>query len=210
MRKLAVLAFALIIITSFAFPRPTLASPGLFSLSDFFSDWFFPTPPQRHSFPRRTPRSIPVASFVEATPTPTPEPSQTPSLSNRSTPTPSPGASTDIRRDYIMNQINTYRKSLGLSEVQTDPYTCNFATTRAKEISTGFNHDGFNNRLNNHTLPYPGYYTITENIAETSNYQQVETLWQNSPGHAENMRADTPYVCVESFGNDYAYEGWKP
>jgi uncharacterized protein YkwD len=109
-----------------------------------------------------------------------------------------------------MNAINDYRKSQGLSAVKTDPYTCSFAKIRAQEITQGFNHDGFSNRITSHTLPYPTYHQVTENIAMTSDYKRVVTLWINSPGHAENMRRDTPYVCVESSGNYYAYEGWRP
>ena len=109
-----------------------------------------------------------------------------------------------------MNAINDYRRSQGLSEVRTDSNTCNFAKIRAQEITNGFNHDGFNNRISSKTLPYPGYQLVTENLARNSNYKNVVQSWINSPGHAENMRKDTPFVCVESSGDYYAYEGWKP
>lgn len=206
MRKLSALAFALIIITSFVLPQPTLAS---FSLNSFFNNWFFPTPPPRLAFPGRTPKPT-LTPTLTGTPKPTATPRPTVKPTSSPIPTSTPSGSTDVKRDYIMNQINAYRKSSGLSQVKTDPYTCDFATIRAKEISTGFNHNGFDSRADNHTLPYPNYHYITENIAQTSDYKQVETLWQNSPGHAENMRADTPYVCVSSYGNNYAYEGWRP
>lgn len=117
---------------------------------------------------------------------------------------------TDAVQSYIMNQINQYRASLGLSSVQTGPATCSFATIRAKEISTDFSHDKFTQRVNNHTLPYATWSKVTENLAETSNYQRVVMLWKNSPEHAANMRANTPFVCVEKYGNYYAYEGLNP
>jgi uncharacterized protein YkwD len=116
----------------------------------------------------------------------------------------------DYKKEYIMNAINEYRRSRGLSEVKTDPYTCSFAKERAREISVYFNHDGFSQRVANKSLPYPGYSLITENIAMTSDYKRVVELWINSKGHAENMQKDTPFVCVESYGNYYAYEGWRP
>lgn len=63
-------------------------------------------------------------------------------------------------------------------------------------------------------LPTPsekGYLMlVTENIARAANYKDVVKLWINSPGHAANLFADTPYACVENYGNFYAYEGWKP
>ncbi len=115
----------------------------------------------------------------------------------------------DDKKTFIMNAINDYRASQGLSAVQINDTTCSFAKIRAQEITTNFNHDGFNQRIQNHILPYPNYSLVTENIAETSNYQDVVNMWRNSPGHAANMRADTPYVCIESYGNYFAYEGWR-
>ncbi len=159
--------------------------------------------------------------FVTPTPTkePTPTPSFTPTPTPTTIPTPTPtqpalpsviqSVSSDSIQSYIMQKINEYRSSLGLSRVTTDGNTCNFAKTRAQEITTSFNHDGFTSRINNHSLPYSTYHEVTENIAMTSDYKEVVTMWINSPGHAENMRRDTPFVCVERSGNYYAYEGWS-
>lgn len=156
----------------------------------------FPTlSPRPNSYPYPTGSASPTIS-PSPYPTTTPQPSQHPQE--------------DYKKEYIMNAINEYRRSRGLYEVQTDPYTCSFAKTRAQEISVNFSHDGFSQRVANKSLPYPSYLLITENIAMTSDYKRVAGLWINSPGHAENMRKDTPFVCVESYGNYYAYEGWKP
>lgn len=111
---------------------------------------------------------------------------------------------------YIMKEINAYRASLKLSSVQTSDETCSFAKIRAKEIASGFNHDGYDRRESAGTLPFSKWTIVTENIAMTADYKKVESLWQNSPGHAENMRADTPYVCVMQYGNYFAYIGMKP
>ncbi|MBI2020620.1 CAP domain-containing protein [Candidatus Daviesbacteria bacterium] len=124
-------------------------------------------------------------------------------------PTPKPKVSINIV-DYLMGQINEYRLSKGLTEVQKDAYTCDFASLRAKEISQNFNHDGFRNRIDSQTLPYPSYTQVTENIAKNSDYQDVVPKWISSPGHAANLEKDTPYVCVGVFDHYYAYLGWKP
>ncbi len=116
----------------------------------------------------------------------------------------------DDATTYIMKEINAYRASLGLSAVQTSDETCNFAKIRAHEIVTNFSHEGFHNRQKAGTLPYTHWTVTTENLAMTSDYKQVETLWKNSPGHAKNMRADTPYVCVIQYGKYFAYVGMKP
>ncbi len=161
--------------------------------------------------PKPTSVPSPVATPVP-TSTPLPEPSSTPfSVTPSPTPvtTPAP-ANSDNQTSYFLEQINNYRHSQGLASVQTDTYTCNFAALRAQEIAVSFNHDGFTNRINSKSLPYPSYHFVTENIAMNSNSQNVINAWINSPGHAANMRADTLYVCVKSSGNFYAYEGWKP
>lgn len=151
----------------------------------------------------QTPRPYPTPRINPLpTTTPTPKPTVKPN------PTNTPGA-TNVQ-EFIMNKINEYRKAHNLTEVKTNQVTCDFARTRAREISANFSHKGFNDRVSSKTLPYSSYSLVTENLAMTSNYQNVVNMWINSPGHAENMRKDTPFVCVEQFGNYYAYEGWKP
>ena len=159
--------------------------------------------PSRITLPTRY-----ISVMPTKTPTPTPKPTTTPTPKPTTT-TPTNVSLTEIQ-NYILTQINNYRSSKGLSQVQSDKYTCDFGEVRAREISSGFNHDGFTNRINSRTLPYPSYSMITENIAMTSNYRDVVNMWINSPGHAANMQKDTPYVCVGVNGNYYAYEGWKP
>lgn len=141
--------------------------------------------------------------------TPSPLPTTTPSPTPKSTPVVHAATIPDAKT-FIMNEINNFRRSKSLSEVRTNSETCNFAKTRASEITKDFNHNGFRDRVNNKTLPYSGYSQVTENIAETWDFKRVVGLWINSPSHRENMEKDTPFVCVESSGNFYAYEGWKP
>jgi len=147
-----------------------------------------------------------LAAETQATPTPTPtQPAQlTPPTSTQTIPSLSEVSA------YILKGVNEYRASLGLSPVQSSPQTCAFATTRAQEIASGFNHDGFYNRVNKHTLPYDSWSHAVENIAQAPDYKEVVTLWKNSPGHAANMRDNTPYVCIQQYQSYYAYEGMRP
>ncbi len=127
-------------------------------------------------------------------------------------PTPTPvttNLTTEVKTD-IMNEINTYRATKGLSAVHVSGETCAFAKLRAEEISKNFNHDGFNHRVATKTLPYAHWSKVSENLATTPNYKEVVTLWKNSPAHAANLREPTPFVCIEQFGNYYAYEGMHP
>lgn len=118
--------------------------------------------------------------------------------------------SEENKQGELLREINDYRSSFGLSSVNTDENTCAFAKIRAEEVSHSFNHDGFTKRINDHSLPYPSYHLVTENIAMNSDSTQVVPNWIASSGHAENMRANTPFVCVQNFGEFYAYEGWAP
>lgn len=152
-----------------------------------------------------------IAPTITPQPTKTVIPTSTKALLPITTPIPAPSTSNSTTmEDFFLQKINDFRHSKGLSSVQKNLNTCNFAKIRAQEITSGFNHDGFTNRINSKSLPYPSYKLVTENIAMNSNYQDIVNQWANSAGHAANMSADTPYVCVEVLGNYYAYEGWKP
>ncbi len=109
----------------------------------------------------------------------------------------------------LIAEINNYRQSHGLAAVKTDPYTCNFAKIRVQEISAEFNHNGFYNRVQSKTLPYPSYRLVIENLAWAPSGQNVVNMWINSATHAANMLKNTSFVCVENYGDYYALEGWK-
>jgi uncharacterized protein YkwD len=171
-----------------------------------------PTPSPTPRTRRTTTIKTPTPTQKALTPTPTKRPVTPTPTKAQSTITPAtiqPAPANDVTA-FIMKEINDYRASQGLGSVQTSTETCNFAKTRAQEISTNFSHDGFTQRRDSKTLPYASWTAITENIAMTSNYKDVVTMWKNSAGHATNMRANTPYVCVMQHGNYFAYEGMKP
>lgn len=162
-------------------------------------------------------KPIPTPTFFPTfTPTPTQPPLLKPTkqevlskqsiITNQIIPTVSENQDVTL---YIMNAINEYRTSQGLSKVEPDSNTCSFAKIRAQEVSQNFNHTGFRERIDNKTLPYPSYQFVTENIAQTLDYKRVVQNWINSPGHAENMRKDTPFVCIEKHGSYYVYEGLR-
>lgn len=138
------------------------------------------------------------------------KPTETPKPTNILTPTETPTPILISKTDHILSEINDFRRSKGLTSLAKDSYSCQFASMRVNEVVSSFTHDGFQNRINDKTLPYPTYTTVTENIAMTTEYKDVVSLWINSPGHADNMSKDTPFGCVASIGNYYVFESWKP
>lgn len=145
-------------------------------------------------------------------PTSAPSPTLVPSVTGKPVSTslpPSPQTSLG-ETSNLLSEVNAFRAQNGLSPVSANNETCSFAAIRASEISSNFNHDGFRNRLDTKTLPYPSYSQVVENIAMNSNPLEVVKKWIESSGHAENMKKDTPFACIAQNGNYFVYEGWKP
>lgn len=165
-------------------------------------------------------RKIAGASTVISTAPSGPEISlsQRPAQTPTSTPTPKTKQydDTDIHvypyktTNDLLQQINSFRSSKGLAHLTANSETCFFANLRSQEIISAFNHDGFRNRIDSKTLPYPSYSSVAENIAMNSDANQVVPGWINSPGHIENLLKDVPYGCVVSNGNYFVFEAWKP
>lgn len=166
-----------------------------------------------------TPLPKPTLSYPSLDPIPTSKPTFTPTPTIHrllttpapKIPTSTPPTTTNLSvKDDLINQINGYRQSQGLPEVRTDSYTCGFAATRAQEVATNFSHDGFNQRVNSQTLPYPSFSNVTENLAQAESEDTVIQMWINSPSHATNLKANVTFACVRKIGKFYAFEGWKP
>lgn len=153
-----------------------------------------------------------VSLNIPSSPSPTHviTPTQTP------TPEPTPAVTDILVYPYnnltkdLLQQINDFRSGKGLAPLTANSETCFFANLRSQEIISSFNHDGFRNRIDSNTLPYPSYSSVAENIAMNSDPNAVVPGWINSPGHNENMSKDVPYGCVVSNGNYYVFEAWKP
>jgi uncharacterized protein YkwD len=152
------------------------------------------SPEGRRSSPTKIPSNVPI---------------KTNTITSSPSNTPIPQVANDIGQN-LLNQINSFRSSKGLPPLSTDGYTCGFAVLRANEIVNSFNHDGFKNRIDSKTLPYPSYSSVAENIAMNSDPNQVVPGWINSAGHNENMSKDVPHGCVGKSGDYYAFEAWKP
>lgn len=169
-----------------------------------------------------------VLSTPTTRPTLTPTPSPTPTIKPSPTPKPPittvptsaqpqtnitstpPDVNTNDVGQNLLNQVNSFRAGKGLSAFSTNGYACAFAVTRANEITSNFSHEGFRSRIESHTLPYPSYSSIGENIAMYSSSDQVIQAWIDSPEHNENLSKEVPFACIGKSGNYYVFESWKP
>lgn len=186
---------------SFFFPYTILATPQ--HAAQFNSQFAYRSIKGTRVSP--TPVVVtPTPTAIPPTPTAAPMP-----LLPTATPPSAPSVTSGGQQD-LLNEVNAYRASQGLGPVAATAVTCNFAQTRAQEVSISFTHDGFENRVNQHTLPYASYHVVVENIAMNSNMHEVVKSWINSSGHAANLRADTLYACIARVGDYYAYEAWRP
>ncbi len=113
----------------------------------------------------------------------------------------------DLRALAIFNAINQFRVQNGLPQVFSSRDTCSFAQTRAQEIVNNFNHNGFQQRIQNHRLPYQTYVTVVENLAMNTNYLDVLNAWVASPGHKENLLRHLQFGCVGDSGVYFTFEG---
>ena len=162
------------------------------------------------------------ALTLTPTPTPTSTPTPTPSANTNTpasnqnfqslspTPTTVLPAAQENWQSFMMGQVNSFRASKGLPSVSTNSETCSFAKTRLSEIGASLSHDGFRQRLDSNTMPYPGFSSVAENLAMHYDFQQVVPGWINSPGHNDNLSKDTPFACIERQGDYFVYEAWRP
>lgn len=167
-------------------------------------------------YPSLTPSKKPTPTPA-LTPTPSPKPdenkdSETSFLGsfNTSVQMSSQSNSVVILGNSLIDQINQFRSSNGKSPISENSETCSFASTRANEIVSSFNHDGFSSRVSSKTLPYTSYSQVAENIAMNGDVSKVVPGWISSPGHAENMLKEVQFGCVRNSGNYYVLELWKP
>lgn len=119
----------------------------------------------------KTGNKVVATNTPTLTPTPTSVPNPIP-ISPIISPHEEQKTSSDEAINFIMDAINNFRLSKGLSKISPNELTCNFAQIRAKEISVNFSHVGFDERAQNNSLPYSSYSKITENLAENTNYKK--------------------------------------
>lgn len=153
---------------------------------------------------------------IEALPTATPSPvtdrpktaTPTQSIVNTLTPTTNQIAPSPTQSNQTLTQaVSTYRLSHGLNPLTEDPRLCDLALIRAQEASVNFNHDGFQERLQNGDLNYLNFQRISENLWWGSKVDpgRIVEAWHNSSGHRQNMQGDYTLGCGKIYKNTAAF-----
>lgn len=93
--------------------------------------------------------------------------------------------------DEILDLINKYRKTKGLSPLQYNFVIASIAREHTMNMATkrvAFGHGGFSTRFKYITSKVKGVTAIAENVAYGSQTaEEVVKGWLNSPGHRKNI-----------------------
>lgn len=105
--------------------------------------------------------------------------------------------------DKLESKINDYREKHGLSKLPQDQNLCTYASKRAEEIKTEWDHVPFHQNRCSGT----GYRTCGENLAKDY-YTEEATLdgWLASPSHLENIKSNWSATCIKCSDNYCAEE----
>ncbi|SHM70509.1 Uncharacterized conserved protein YkwD, contains CAP (CSP/antigen 5/PR1) domain [Chitinophaga jiangningensis] len=96
--------------------------------------------------------------------------------------------------EQILFYTNKFRASKGLKPLQLDSYCSQQAQRHSRDMangSTGFGHEGFEERVANISKKLGRVNAAAENVAYgTLDAEEVVNGWIKSPGHRRNMLGD--------------------
>lgn len=105
----------------------------------------------------------------------------------------SSGRQASITRQ-ILEYVNDFRRSRGLSALQANSYISSIALGHSKDMLTGkspFGHDGFRQRIDRIRERLGKLHVAAENVASgPMGAREVVDGWLHSPGHRLNIEGD--------------------
>ena len=128
--------------------------------------------------------------------------------------TPSPGTTTRTKEmavpvasgnmeTSILANVNTHRRSLGLSSLQMMDAANQQAFNHSKNMATdktAFGHDGFSQRVRTIEQSAGKTTASAENVAYGSlSAKEVVNVWLNSPPHRKNMEGNYNFIGIGSY-----------
>lgn len=151
-----------------------------------------------------------IYSFAQGTPLPifSPKPKTTPSPTPSPKPTPRPLPKvTLIEGSSILENVNSYRISIGLRALARHEGLCNYAQTRSAQIQSNWSHGPFNADISNGTLSgaCPECVKYGENLAKGYGSSAATVSgWIASSGHRANMAGSWDLGCGVFTSNKYS------
>jgi len=116
-------------------------------------------------------------------------------ISSQVTPTP-----IILSANILMEKVNAYRESMGLSTLKKSDRLCDIAKIRIVEVQENWSHEGF------YAERFCKECTIGENLAkEYISEQSTLSNWIKSPSHREQMVTPYTHACVVT-DKDYAVQ----
>ncbi len=107
--------------------------------------------------------------------------------------------------EQILYYTNRFRASKGLKPLQLDSYCSQQAARHSRDMadgSTGFGHEGFEDRVANISKKMGRVGAAAENVAYgTLSAEAVVDGWIKSPGHRKNMLGDYNLIGIGSARN---------
>lgn len=135
-------------------------------------------------------------------PSPSPSPTHTPS------PTPRPKPKVTFKEgNSILENINIYRSSRGLSQLARHDGLCSYAQSRASQVQSYWSHGQFNADITNGTLKgaCPDCIRYGENLGKgLANSSVAVQGWIGSSGHRANIESSWDFGCGVLTTNGYA------
>jgi uncharacterized protein YkwD len=110
-----------------------------------------------------------------------------------------------LDQDILFALVQEWRVENGLRPYTKSQKLCDFASKRAKQIRTNFNHDEFLKDI--HTTGVLGVGEYSENLAEV--YEDEKTTlkgWLNSASHSAALHRDYKYSCIATYNNEAVQE----
>ncbi|HSW48266.1 MAG TPA: CAP domain-containing protein [Candidatus Saccharimonadales bacterium] len=138
--------------------------------------------------------STPIKSDPPLSPTVTPTPQTIQTGSNSS--------NGGLNADALFSMSNSYRKSHGLAEFQTDARVCTLAAQRAPEIGAEIAEGHMHSGKNSHNFPY----WFNENIISMNSEAAAFNWWVNDPIHHDAIVGAYANSCVACSGNSCVQE----
>jgi uncharacterized protein YkwD len=117
---------------------------------------------------------------------------------------------TDFQKE-ILNEVNHYRLSKGLTELKLSNNISSEAKEHSVEMannSVAFGHTGFDKRMNTVFSEFDQPHGIAENVAMSPfSAQSIVKMWLNSSGHKKNIEGDFNFtgIGLAYDKNGYAY-----